>query len=130
MTTYFEAIGRRKTAGARVRIIEAAKQTIEVNKKPYAAYFRTPEHQAILTSPFIDSGTEQKFTVTARVSGGGVAAQAAAVRHGIARALVLWNMELRKPLKKAGLLKRDPRATERKKFGLKKARKAAQWAKR
>ena len=130
MTTYFEAIGRRKTAGARVRITEAAKQAVEVNKMPYTEYFKVPEHQAVLLSPFIESATEQQFVVTVQVKGGGVSAQAEAVRHGISRALVLWKMELRKPLKKAGMLKRDPRAKERKKFGLKKARKAAQWAKR
>lgn len=130
MTTYFEAIGRRKTAGARVRIVEAAKTAVAVNAMPHTEYFKIPEHQAVLMSPFIESGTDQAFTVTVQVKGGGMSAQAEAVRHGISRALVLWKMELRKPLKKAGLLKRDPRAKERKKFGLKKARKAAQWAKR
>lgn len=130
MTTYFEAIGRRKTASARVRITEAAKTQATVNDKTLADYFQVPTHQAVVLSPFKEMADEQKFTMTVLVKGGGISAQADAVRHGLSRALTLWKPELRKNLKKAGMLKRDPRAKERKKFGLKKARKAAQWAKR
>src|SRR3989344_2708354 len=118
-TRYIETVGRRKTAGARVRITEAPKRTILVNGKPYTGYFTVKEHQAVVVFPFETVTEETHFSVTAQVKGGGVSAQAEAVRHGIARALVKWKQDHRKPLKKAGLLKRDPRAKERKKFGLK-----------
>ena len=130
MSRYIETVGRRKTAGARVRITEASKRSIVINGKPYTDYFTVKEHQAQVVVPFEHLEEGQHFTVTALVKGGGVSAQAEAVRHGISRGLVEWKLELRKPLKKAGLLKRDPRAVERKKFGLKKARKAGQWSKR
>lgn len=130
MTRYIETVGRRKTAGARVRITEAAKRTIVINDKPYTEYFPVKEHQAVVVNPFVNVEEGIHFSVTALVKGGGISAQAEAVRHGISRALVAWKQELRKPLKKAGFLKRDPRAKERKKFGLKKARKAGQWSKR
>jgi len=129
-TRYIETIGRRKTASARVRLTPAPKQEITVNEKELSVYFPTDELQAIVRDAFNAAEIETKFKVTVRVSGGGVHAQAEAVRHGIARALVEQDEELRKRIKKAGFLKRDPRAKERKKPGLKKARRAPQWAKR
>lgn len=129
-TKYFEAVGRRKTAVARVRITPAAKQSFEINEKDLAAYFVTQEMQNIAEAPFAEAKLAQKFKVTAILSGGGIHSQAEALRHGIARSLLDYDKELRKKLKKAGLLKRDPRAKERRKFGLKKARKSPQWSKR
>lgn len=127
-TKYIETIGRRKTAAARVRITPASKQTVTVNEKSYTDYFPTLELQKIVVNPFDE--LEQAFMVTALVKGGGVSAQAEAVRHGIARALTEYDKELRGSLKKKGYLKRDPRKKERKKPGLKKARKSPQWSKR
>jgi len=125
---YIEAVGRRKTAVARVRITVASKTTVLVNDKELEKYFPTKEMQTLAVEPFAD--IKEKFKVTAKIKGGGIHSQAEALRHGIARALVSNNMELRKELKKAGYLKRDPRSKERRKFGLKKARKAPQWSKR
>lgn len=127
---YIEAIGRRKTATARVRMTEAAKQSVVVNEKPAEEYFPTEILRGRANEAFADLVLEQKFAIIAHVSGGGIAGQAEALRHGIARALVLYGAEHRKTLKKAGFLKRDPREKERRKFGLKKARKAPQWSKR
>ena len=128
--TYIEAVGRRKTSGARVRIVPASKTSYEINGKELATYFPTRELQMNVGLPFLESKIEQKFKITAVVKGGGVASQADAVRLGISRALIEYDTNLRKSLKKAGLLKRDPRAKERRKFGLKKARKSPQWSKR
>lgn len=125
---YTEAVGRRKTASARVRIVPAQKQSVTVNTKDVAAYFPIPEHQTMVRAPLALAG--ETFAVTAVVSGGGIAAQADAVRHGIARAIESRDAEKRTDLKKAGFLKRDPRAKERRKPGLKKARKSPQWSKR
>lgn len=125
---YIEAVGRRKTASARVRIIEGKQEQITVNDKPLLEYFAI-EHVADVAREALKNAPT-KFTVSARVFGGGVKAQAEAVRHGIARALVAYDQELRKDLKAAGFLKRDPRMKERKKFGLRKARRAPQWSKR
>ena len=128
---YIEAIGRRKTATARVRITPAGKNAFTVNGKALAAYFPTEALQTTAKDSLIRSKLENiKFNVSAVVKGGGVQAQAEAVRHGVARALLDFDSELRKTLKKLGFLKRDPRKKERKKFGLKKARKAPQWSKR
>lgn len=127
-TKYIETIGRRKTAAARVRITPATKRSITVNDKEFTEYFPTKELQRTVVAPFKD--LEQEFTVTAVTKGGGIAAQAESVRHGIARALTEFNGELRGSLKKSGYLKRDPRTKERKKPGLKKARKRPQWSKR
>lgn len=126
---YIEGIGRRKSSVARVRITENSKPTVAVNDKTFDEYFKTDELRNIVTSPFakIEGKT---FSLTVKVSGGGLHAQAESVRLGIARALVKFNSEIRTELKKAGYLKRDPRVVERKKFGLKKARKRAQWSKR
>ena len=125
---YIETVGRRKTAIARVRITPASKTTFAVNEKELEVYFPVKEMQSIVKQPFSD--LEDKFKVTAKINGGGIHSQSEAMRHGIARALVEHSAELRKTLKKAGYLKRDPRAKERRKFGLKKARKAPQWSKR
>lgn len=128
---YIEAIGRRKTASARVRITPASKMSYDVNGKTIEEYFPTKELQMVAVESFSESKlTESKFKVTVVVKGGGISGQADAMRHGMARALIDWDKELRGTLKKAGLLKRDPRAKERRKFGLKKARKSPQWSKR
>jgi small subunit ribosomal protein S9 len=128
---YIETIGRRKTSTARVRITPAGKTSYELNGKTLEVYFPTRELQltakAALTTAKL---TETHFTITAVLTGGGVSSQADALRHGIARGLIEYDKELRGKLKKAGLLKRDPRAKERRKFGLKKARKSPQWSKR
>ncbi len=125
---YTEAIGRRKTSVARVRLTPAAKNSFSVNEKEGSVYFPTRELQHVIHGPF--GKVEEHYSVSVKVSGGGPHSQAEAVRHGIARALVDINEEVRPGLKKSGFLKRDPRAKERRKFGLKKARKAPQWSKR
>lgn len=127
---YIRAIGRRKTATAIVRLIKASKNTYTVNGKELAVYFPTVELRKIVTGAFEEATPSEKFEVTITAKGGGIHAQAEAVRHGISRALVIFDAELRAPLKKAKMLKRDPRQVERKKFGLKKARKSPQWSKR
>ncbi|MFA6586196.1 MAG: 30S ribosomal protein S9 [Candidatus Paceibacterota bacterium] len=132
---YIEAIGRRKTSTARVRIWQATKPSFVVNGKDSKEYFKTEEQRRLVSDPIIKGITsedkiENKWKVEAKVSGGGIHSQAEAVRHGLARALVLFSIELRPKLKTLGYLKRDPRAKERRKFGLKKARKAPQWSKR
>lgn len=129
-TVYFEAIGRRKTARARVRITPAAKQSFELNGKTLEQYFVTAELQAIATDAFTKPKIAQKFKVTAMLSGGGIHGQAESLRHAISRALLDYDILLRGKLKKLTFLKRDPRAKERRKFGLKKARKSPQWSKR
>lgn len=129
-TKYVQAVGRRKTATATVRITPAGKMSVEVNNIPADEYFKTRERQNILRDPLNLDAVEGTFTITAKVMGGGVTAQAEAIRMGLARALEKHNAGLRKPLKEAGYLKRDPRSVERKKPGLKKARKAPQWSKR
>lgn len=125
---YIETVGRRKTAAARVRITPASTQKVSVNGKDLAEFFPIKELQQKVLAPLKD--VEQKFAVTAVTRGGGVVAQAESVRHGIARALTEFNAELRGSLKKSGYLKRDPRTKERKKPGLRKARKRPQWSKR
>ncbi len=128
---YIEAVGRRKSAVARVRIFEADKKnTITVNEKDVDAYFKTATLQKVASEAIATSGVSQNFDISAHVKGGGPSAQAEAVRHGISRALVEFDGEVRKTLKKEGFLKRDPRSKERKKPGLRKARKRAQWSKR
>jgi small subunit ribosomal protein S9 len=127
---YFRAIGRRKTATAVVRLYKASKNTYSINGKDLLTYFPTAELKKIATSAFETANPAEKFEAVITAKGGGIHAQAEAVRHGISRALVLYDTELRSPLKKAKMLKRDPRQVERKKFGLKKARKSPQWSKR
>lgn len=127
---YIGATGRRKTSAARVRITPASKTTIEVNERPFEEYFPVAELRRNITSVFDASELTQKFKVTVKVVGGGISGQSIAVSHGLARALEAYDGELRGKLKVKGFLKRDPRAKERRKFGLKKARKAPQWSKR
>lgn len=127
---YIETIGRRKTAAARVRITPAAKQSVVINSMAIETYFKTEEQRRVALESLNKGKLPIKFSITARIAGGGLCSQAEALRHGIARALVAHDAELRKKLKKAGFLKRDPRSKERRKFGLKKARKSPQWSKR
>ncbi len=121
--------GRRKTSVARVRVVAGTGQ-FKLNGRPLADYFPVETLQAEVLEPFRVTETEQRYDVIARISGGGVSGQAGALRHGIARALEGDDPDRRGPLKKAGLLTRDARKTERKKYGLKKARKAPQYSKR
>ena len=127
---YYETVGRRKTAVARVRIFARGDKSFLVNGKPCQNYFPTLELQQIINSPLEKMNCSDKFGVSAVIRGGGIHAQAEAVRHGISRALVLFNVDFRKRLKKSGYLTRDARMRERKKFGLKRARRAPQWQKR
>ncbi len=131
---YIEAIGRRKTSTARVRITPAGKSSFVVNDTDAKDYFKTEVERRLVQDPII-KGLEGeakagKWAIVAKVVGGGTHSQAEAVRHGLARALVDSDLELRGKMKTLGFLKRDPRAKERRKFGLKKARKAPQWSKR
>lgn len=130
LNRYFEAIGRRKTAIARVRLFTKGEKQFLVNGKPYQEYFFIKHNQEVATSSMNKMKCLDKFRVTALVRGGGQNAQAEAIRHGTARALVNFNINFKKRLRKVGYLTRDPRMRERKKFGLKRARKAPQWAKR
>ncbi len=127
---YYEAVGRRKTATARVRLTEAKSISFLINNAKLEDYFDTSELQNVASDAFTKTKIKTKFAVSAQIKGGGISAQAGALKHGIARALVVFDKELRNKIKKAGLLKRDPRMKERKKPGLKKARKAPQWSKR
>lgn len=127
---FIEAIGRRKTAIARVRLTPAQKTAVTVNGKDLETYFPVEQLRLSALSPFLKAALSTQFNVSVHVTGGGISGQADAVRHGISRALVEYDHALRLPLKKEGFLKRDPRAKERRKFGLKKARKSPQWSKR
>lgn len=126
---YFYANGKRKTSVARVRLYEKGKGDIVVNNKPVEEYFFGTLIGNI-KSPLKLANAVKMFDITVKVVGGGVSSQSDAVRHGIAKALLEFDPELRSQLKKAGLLTRDSRTKERKKFGLKRARRAPQWAKR
>jgi small subunit ribosomal protein S9 len=127
---YTTAVGRRKTASARVKVTPAAKTTITVNGVPANEYFKTKERADITGDAFRLDDVTGDYEVVAKVQGGGVSAQAEAVRHAISRALLKAHADLRSPLKKAGYLIRDPRSVERKKPGLLKARKSPAWSKR
>ena len=127
---YYEGIGRRKEAVARVRLTVATKTAYVINDKSLTDFFTIQEQVLVVKQPFETVDAGEKFAVSVHVSGGGMTAQAEAIRLGIARALEKFNSELRGELKKAGYLKRDPRSVERKKFGLRKARRAPQWSKR
>jgi small subunit ribosomal protein S9 len=130
---YIEAIGRRKTSTARVRITESSKTLFIVNGKEAREYFKTEDQKRLILDSIlkgIPPALGKKWAVEVHVQGGGIHSQAEAIRHGLARALVLSDVSLRGNLKTLGFLKRDPRAKERRKFGLKKARKAPQWSKR
>ena len=128
ISTYTEAVGRRKTASARVRLTDAKSASITVNGKNASDYF--PLDAMVKTAFAPLSILNATYSVSAKVQGGGLKAQAEAVRHGISRAISELVPEQRKDLKIRGFLKRDPRAKERKKFGLKAARRAPQWSKR
>ena len=126
---YFYANGKRKTAVAKVRLY-SGKGEIIVNNKPAKEYFSVKTLIGLIKTPFKLTGTNGKFDVTVQVEGGGSIAQAEAVRHGISKGLVVADATNKPTLKKAGLLTRDSRTKERKKFGLKRARKAPQFSKR
>ncbi len=128
-TSYIYGTGRRKTAIARVRLLPGD-GGIVVNGKDVEAYFGKSPAVANLRTPFRVTETEGRYSASILVSGGGLAGQAGAIRHGIARALVSAHPDARAALREAGLLTRDPRAKERKKYGLKRARKAPQYTKR
>ena len=136
---YYEAVGRRKSSIARVRIYtkkstdethEEDNALVTVNDKDYIKYFIEKELQERVEAPLKKLKSTNRFKATVRVSGGGITGQAEAIRHGLARALVLFDANFAKKLKKSGYLTRDPREKERRKYGHKKARKSPQWAKR
>ena len=128
--TYTTAVGRRKTATARVKLTPASKTSITVNNKPGDEYFNTGERRQTAKEALNIEGVEGNFEIVAKVSGGGINAQSEAIRMAVARALEKRDATLRKNLKAAGFLKRDPRSVERKKPGLLKARKRPSWSKR
>lgn len=127
---YYEGVGRRKRAVARVRLFTKGDKGFLINGVSYPQYFETLELQSIADGALRKMKVIDKFRVIAEVRGGGITGQAEAVRLGTTRALVVFNSDFRKRLKRAGYLSRDPREKERRKFGLKKARRAPQWAKR
>ena len=123
------ALGRRKEAVARVRL-RSGSGKIKVNKREFGEFFPRETHRIIVLQPIKTAGVDNKFDVIATIDGGGMSGQAGALRHGIARALLKTDDNLRPTLKKAGFLTRDPRAKERKKYGRKRARKRFQFSKR
>ena len=125
---YFEAVGRRKTAVARVRLFNK-KDGIKINDKDYKAYFKTIRQYQAVEAPLKELKGDELGAVI-KVNGSGLSAQAEAVRHGIARAMIKFDASLKESLKRRGFLTRDSRMVERKKYGLKKARRAPQWSKR
>lgn len=127
---YYYGTGRRKSSVARVRLY-AGSGNITINDRPMDEYFGLDTLKLIVRQPLALTGLTEKFDIECRVAGGGVTGQAGAIRHGVARALLQYNDgELRSELKKAGFLTRDPRMKERKKYGLKAARRAPQFSKR
>jgi small subunit ribosomal protein S9 len=126
---YFYGTGRRKTSVARVRLLPG-KGAIVINGTPYEELFTRTEYRRAITKPLIVTDSINRFNVVVKVEGGGITGQAAAISHGIARALVQANVENKVKLRQGGLLTRDPRAKERKKAGLRRARKAPQYTKR
>ena len=126
---HFYAVGRRKTAVAQA-LVTSGNGTIVINQLPFEGYFQSAELQQIAKHPLVSIGLDKSMNVKAKIHGGGIHAQAEALRHGISRALLLVNPESRRTLKKLGFLKRDPRVKERKKPGLKRARRAPQFSKR
>ncbi len=127
--SYFYGTGRRKSSVARVRVYNGTGK-ITINDRDIDDYFGLETLKLIVRQPLALTGTADKFDIVCRVAGGGVTGQAGAIRHGISRALLQFDGELRSSLKKAGLLTRDPRMKERKKYGLKGARRAPQFSKR
>lgn len=130
LRTYWYAVGRRKSSVARVRLHKKGDPQILINQKPYQEYFNSFILQKLLEAPLSHVELLGKVSITVKVHGGGIRGQAESVRHGIARTLLLLNPESRTVLKRAGFLKRDARVKERKKYGLKRARRAPQWSKR
>ena len=126
---YFYGTGRRKKSVARVRIVPGT-GVVTINKRDIDDYFGLETLKLIVNQPFGVTGTTGKFDIVANVTGGGISGQAGAIRHGVARALLNVDAENRAALKAAGLLTRDPRMKERKKYGLKAARRAPQFSKR
>jgi len=127
--TYHRGTGRRKCAIAQVRVSSGSGNII-VNGKPYQELFTLVDHRRMIEMPFTATDTIGKYNVEIKVTGGGLTGQAGAIKHGIARALVSLNESYKSPLRQHGLLTRDPRIKERKKYGLKRARKAPQYTKR
>ncbi len=126
----YNAVGRRKTSVARVYLRPNGSGKIIVNKRDLETYFPLKWRRNVIHAPFEVTGTQGQFDVVVNVKGGGLTGQAEAIRLGIARGLVAFNEELRKPLRDAGFLTRDPRMVERKKYGQPKARKHFQFSKR
>jgi len=126
---YYEAVGRRKTSIARVRLTPSKDNSFLINNRKLEDYFPTDKLRHTAREALLKSGGKN-FSISTILKGGGQKGQAEAMRLGVARALVSFDEELRGELKRAGFLKRDPRIVERKKFGLKKARKSPQWSKR
>ena len=127
---YFYGTGRRKSSVARVRVYPNGTGAITINGRDIDDYFGLDTLKLIVRQPMELTETVGAFDIVCTVTGGGVTGQAGAIRHGLSRALLQYNEELRPTLKKAGLLTRDPRMKERKKYGLKKARRAPQFSKR
>ena len=127
---YFYGTGRRKSSVARVRVYENGTGAITINGRDINDYFGLDTLKLIVNQPLVTTGMVGKVDVVVTVAGGGVSGQAGAIRHGISRALVLLNPEFRAALKAAGFMTRDPRMKERKKYGLKAARRAPQFSKR
>ena len=127
---YQYGTGRRKSSVARVRVYQGGTGSITINGRDIDDYFGLDTLKTIVRQPLVLTGTEEKFDIVCRVAGGGVTGQAGAIRHGLSRALLVYDPELRPVLKKAGFLTRDPRMKERKKYGLKAARRAPQFSKR
>jgi small subunit ribosomal protein S9 len=128
-TQNFYAVGRRKTAVGQV-ILTSGNGTVTVNELPFTSYFMTSDLQGIVLGPLSAMGVEKNFNLRGKVHGGGIHAQAEALRHAVARAVIKMDPETRRTLKKLGYLTRDPRVKERKKPGLKRARRAPQFSKR
>ena len=126
---YYEGVGRRKRAVARVRLYPG-KGEVVINGKPAQEYFGRLQDQMAVTAPLKITRNEGRFNLSVVVNGGGITGQAEAIRHGLARALLLYDPLAKTPLRDAGFLTRDPREKERKKAGLKRARKAPQYTKR
>ena len=125
----YQGTGKRKTSVARV-FLRPGKGVIKVNRREFEVYFPNPVHRMVIQSPLALTSTLDKFDILVNVNGGGVSGQAGAVRHGISRALLEYNQELRGKLKAAGMLTRDAREVERKKYGQPGARKRFQFSKR
>jgi small subunit ribosomal protein S9 len=126
---YYAGTGRRKTSVARVRLTPGTGAVV-INGRPLEEVFNRPVHQTLVLKPFRVTENQDKFNAQIKVAGGGISGWAGAIAHGIARALVHLDENLKKPLRQNGLLTRDSRVKERKKYGLKRARKAPQYTKR